>query len=303
MAIADYSTDAIPELNSAQEHMDVSNGDDGSTGNENVNGQQTVFEDDNGDGSNVNTRGQQPNAQPVWNGQEYALNFRGKQIVPRDKDHLLRLAQQGYSYETRAQDLARRENEIKSQSERYSQLAQLQQAFETNPILQQRILQMYQEAMSGQSQDQSGGVQQDNGIYNTLLDKYQTLEQKLGSYEAQQADAALDNEIKSLQSKYQRNDWNQIDENGSTLTQALLKRAYDLGGVPLETAYRDLMWESNQQAVQSEVLKKQAQTRQAQTRAGVVSTGNVASRPPAQPQVDLRSMNYNDIARMALSQR
>lgn len=301
MAIADYATDAIPELNTAGEHMDVSMDDNGSTGNDNVNGQQTVFEDDNG---NVNPKGQQP-VQPTWNGQEYALNFRGKQIVPRDKEHLLRLAQQGYSYETRAQELARREQEIQSRSERYSQLEQLQQAFETNPILQQQLIEMYRNSLAGQQQpvDSNGGQHADNGIYHTLLDKYQTLEQKLGSYEQQQADAALDSEIKSLQGKYQRQDWDMSDENGQSLTQAVIKRAYDLGGVPLETAYRDLMWDSQQQNVQAEALKKQQQTRQAQTRAGVVSTGTGAQRPAQQQNIDLRSMNYNDIARLAMSQR
>jgi hypothetical protein len=253
---------------------------------------------------------QQPQpAQPQWNGQEYALNFRGRQIVPRDRNHLINLAQQGYAYETRAQELARKEQEYAQKDEQYKQFAQLEQAFESNPIFKQQLMQLYQQSMSGQlqpQQQQVEGQQQVQGSpdYSPLLEKYQTLEQKLSQYEAAQADQELTKEIDTLKAKFQRNDWDMIDERGQSLTDAIMQHAYKLGGVPLETAYKDMMWEQSQQNAQAEALKNQAEQRQQQVKKGVVASpaSKQVSAPTNQP-VDLRSMNYNEIAKMAMSNR
>jgi hypothetical protein len=298
--VADYSTDAIPELGTNVQH-EMESGSPAIPSSSEV-----TFDDGQKQGNpQPAAQGQQPAAQPppqMWDGKEYALNFRGKQIVPRDKSHLINLAQQGYSYETRAQELAKRESELQQRSSRYEQLEQLNQAFETNPILKQQLMQMYQQAQSGQQPVE--GQQQQMPDYSPLLEKYQSLEQKLNQYEASQADQALNQEIETMQKKFAREDWNQIDETGQTLVQQIIKHAYKLGGVPLDTAYKDIMWEHHQQQAQAEALKAQAEQRQKQVKSGVVaSPASKQVQAPGAKQLDIRSLNYNDLAREALSNR
>lgn len=243
---------------------------------------------------------------PEWNGTEYALNFRGKQIVPENKDKLINWAQLGYSYDKRAAGLKEREEALKAQEQQIQQYKQLSEAFEKNPMFQKQIMDLYHQSQLQQGQQQPGQQQgqqvppEQMQYLQPILQQQQQLQQKLQQYEAYQADQQLQQEIDTLASKYADQEWGVPNEDGVTLEQEVLQHSHKLGGVPLETAYRDLMFEHMKTQTSAETLKKQAEQKQAQTRQGVVGTS--AAPPKAQPRsLDYGNMSYDEIARSVIS--
>ena len=69
---------------------------------------------------------QQVGGDPNWNPSEWQLKFRDQTIVPKDRAHLVNLAQQGFSYSQRMQELKQREEQLNGKSQQYDQYAKLE---------------------------------------------------------------------------------------------------------------------------------------------------------------------------------
>jgi len=263
------------------------------------------------EGQENNAEGQQQvtGGDPNWNPQEWQLKFRDQVVVPKDRNHLINLAQQGFSYSQRMQEMKSREDQLNAQKAQYDQYAKLEDAFARNPAFREQIMQWYQNSLTpGVTQSQAAAASpQQSSIPPELLQEIQSLKewkQNFESFQQQQQEQQADNEIMSeiqqLQQKYARDDWESPASNGNSLLKEVIKHAYDLGGVKLETAYRDLMWDSHTKQSEIGGMKKAAEAQAASRKAGVIAGGRSKGAVPK--QVDTASMGYSDIEKLIKSE-
>jgi hypothetical protein len=240
---------------------------------------------------------------PNWNPSEWQLKFRDQTIVPKDRAHLVNLAQQGFSYSQRMQEVKQREAELNAQRQQYDQYAKLEDAFSKNPQFRDQIMQWYQQSLTpGVRPAQAAQASpEQSSIPPELLQEIQSLKEwksQFEQYQQQQQEAAADqeivNELEALKGKYARDDWEQESSNGATLAKEVLKHAYELGGVKLETAYRDLMWDSHTKNAEVSGMKKAAESQAASRKAGTVAGGRSKGAAPA-AEMNPAGMEYRDI--------
>jgi len=261
-------------------------------------------------------QGQVPGQKPVngnFNPDEWQLKYRDQTIKPKDRDHLVNLAQQGFSYSQRMHELKTREEQMEKNAGRFQQYEKLEKAFESNPQFRDQIFQWYNQSFTpAQQQKQQQQVQQESGsptsIPPELLQEIASLKEWKLSWEAQQAqeqasqaDAEVLSEIDGLKKKYARDDWDTQASNGMTLSQEIIKHALDNGGIKLETAYRDLMWDSHVKTTEAEIFKKADENKKASAKAGFVAGGK--SKGAQQPkEVSQMGMNYDDVEKLIKTQ-
>jgi hypothetical protein len=247
--------------------------------------------------------------QPIWNGKEYALKYRGGEVVPESREKLINWAQLGYSYDQRAASLKAKEQEISQLQQRYAELERLSQNFETNPQFKQSVLDLYYKSMGNQVQGQV--VQQGQGqagdnlsAFQPYLKKIDDLQSRFESYENHQADVRLNEEIESLKSKYKDIDWNTPDVNGRTLLDDVKKESHRMDGIPLEAAFRNLYWDQMQAKIKADTLKAQADEAIAKKKKGVVASaeGSTGGQVPVQNNNSRGRNPYDNIARQTIAE-
>ena len=250
---------------------------------------------------------QQTGGDPAWDGKAWQLKFRDQTIVPKDRNHLINLAQQGYSYSQRMHEVKQKEDQLNAQQAQYDQYKKLEEAFEKNPNFREQIMQWYQSSLTpgvGQQQAATAGAQQ-SSIPPELLREIQELKgwkEEFTQFQQQQleqkADQEIASEMEALKGKYARDDWDTPSSNGDTLLKEVIKHAYELRGVKLETAYRDLMWDAHTKDAEVTGMKKATESQKAARAAGVVAGGKskAGGAPPA--EVNPASMDYRDIERL-----
>ena len=240
---------------------------------------------------------QQPGTSSNWNGQEWSLKYRDQQIIPKDRQHLISLAQQGLSYSQSMEQLKRQREQMEKE---YAPFHQLQTMLQQNPALAQRMAAVLAEQQQQQPLQQPLQPQQ-QPQYNVppeLANNVQELSQWRAQMMEQQADQALTSEIDQLKKADPSQNWDVPDDSGMTLTYKVMKGAYDGQYPSLQAAYRDLMWDQQMTASKANALKEQAAQRQAQSKAGVVNGAPVAGVP--QQSAGYRpGQSYNDLAQQA----
>jgi hypothetical protein len=243
---------------------------------------------------------------PSWNPQQWQLKFRDQVVVPKDRTHLINLAQQGYSYSQKMQELKSREEQLNAQRAQYDEYQKLDEAFAKNPQFREQILNWYQQSLTPgtPARDAANASENQSSIPPELLKEIQGLtewkkqfEQFQEQQKQTQADAEIMGEVNDLKQKYARDDWDSISSNGNSLVKEVMKHAYELGGVSLETAYRDLMWDTHTKNAQVEGMKKAAESQKAAKAAGFVAGGKSKGAVPA-PEINPASMGYGDIERL-----
>lgn len=243
----------------------------------------------------------------VWDGTKWSLKYRDQTIIPKDRDHLVNLAQQGFSYSQRMEELKNREKQLETQGAKFSQYEKLEKAFEANPKFRDQVYKWYdqsftpeqQKATEAQTQQQAGG-----NIPPELLQEIASLKEFKAQFEAQQeqqavakADEAVVSEIDDLKKQFPRDDWDSPASNGMTLTQEIIKHSLDNGGMKLATAYKDLMWDQHVKTTEAETLKKSAENKKASARAGIVAGGKSKGAVTAAEPDPGTMGSYNDIER------
>jgi hypothetical protein len=242
---------------------------------------------------------------PNWNPEHFPLKFRDQIIKPKSREELIGLAQQGYSYSQRMHQLNEKEQQLNAQAQQYAQYQKLEQAFEQNPGFRKQILDWYNNSLSpAQQQEQkegnAGASQLPPEIVNQIRELTEfksTFEQHQQQQMQEQVDTEVRKEMDDLKQKYPREDWEIQNSNGLTLMQEIVKHSIDNGGIKLESAFRDKMFDQHTQNVQAETLKKQAEEAAAAKKAGVVSAGKGKGATPAQ-QPNPAGMDYSQIEKM-----
>ena len=235
--------------------------------------------------------------QDAWDAAQYQLNYRGQMYQPKDKQHLISLAQQGLSYSQSMAALKQEQEQLKG---RYGQYEQLETLFKERPELGPKFAQLL---MEQQNQIQQGHpIPQNQQLPPELLQKISELDNFKQTYVAEQADKQLDGEIEKLKGKYSDQSWDIPDPTGKgTLTYRVLQHAYEGQFSSLESAFKDLMFESYVQSTKASTLQKAKENRQQQTRAGVVTGSRPSAPPPAQGNGYKQGDGYGDLVKKALA--
>lgn len=237
--------------------------------------------------------------QPVeWDGSQFTLKFRGKEIIPESKEKLINLAQRGHLYDTKLSDLQARENTLTERLKAVEQYESLSKAFEENPAFKQQILNLYYQSQNGgNAQESVEGSEQPAATDPKLLERVNNLTQWQEQYEQNRADEDLRKEISGLVEANPDVDWKSTDEEGNTLVQDVLKKAHERGGIPLDDAFRIVYWDNMKEQAAANALKANVEAKEK-----AASKGKPVSAQPSQPVAkppakDERTMSYDEIAR------
>ena len=227
------------------------------------------------------TEGQQPQ-QDTWNGDDFALNYRGTRQIPASKQELINLAQQGYSYSQEMEKLKGQRQQLDAE---YAQYRQFDDLLKSNPALAQQITQIVQENnQPGAQQPQQGQAPPE------VMNRINNLEQFSKQQVQREQDMVLDNEIQQIKQKHPNINWQEFER-------PLLQFAHDNGIGNLEHAFRAMTYDNVHTNARAEALKTQQQNRVAANRQGIVQNGQVALTPPAQTPAYQHGDSWNELTK------
>lgn len=256
---------------------------------------ETVTEDISGE-SVEQGNNEQRQVEEVWDGSKFALKFRGREIIPESREKLINLAQLGHTYSTKLNDIQSRESALIEKAKELEQYEKVAKAFDQRPEFKQKIFEYYNSLTNGdnaEEQQQSPQVQADP----KLVEQVQSLAQWKEQYEQGRADEDLRKEISELIGANSNFDWKTADEEGNTLVHDVLKKAHELGGVPLEVAFKAVAWDQMKEQAKAEALKSNAEAKLATARKGKPVSAQPSQAAKSTQPKDVRSMNYDEIAR------
>ena len=140
---------------------------------------------------------QQPEApvQPGFNPDEWLLNFKGQPIKPKDRQHLVNLAQQGYGYSQAMEKLNKEKEAIAQSKTQYDKYAQLDQRFQSDPAFRQKIEQLFN---GGEQPEQTQQAGQSPALPPEIMDKLNKAEQFQQTILQERADQKLQSEIETM---------------------------------------------------------------------------------------------------------
>lgn len=232
-----------------------------------------------------------------WNPQEWTLNYKGQQIVPKDRQHLINLAQKGHGYEQAMEQINQERQKIAQMQGQYKRYIELDEALKQRPEFAQSLWQHVQQLQQPEQQDQEELPPQVQQLQSEL-EEIKTWKQQLAE---QEASKAIDAEIDGLKQQYPSFDWTSDDGTG-TLAFKIMKHAFENNLPSMKTAFRDIMFDQSVSKVKIDTLKKQKETQQQQFRQGVVQSSGTSTGTAAKPKTGYsRSDSYGDLVQKALT--
>lgn len=290
----DQVADGIPQEGSDAELEQLFGGSPEATGTP----QQTQAEaGTQGHGDAQASQAQQP-VDPKWDQKAWELTYRGQKVYPKDRQHLINLAQQGWSYSQEMAKLNQERQAMQANAQRLSQYEQFDAYLKSNPHVAQAMLQAAQNQYN--QQPQAGAQQQAPQVPPELMQKVGTLEQQLQQQQNWHQDQLLDNEIQQLKAKHPNHDWT-TDNGTGNLEKQLLQFCLDNNITNLEHGYRIMMWDTAQTQSKADALKGQMASRQQAHQQGVVQRGAQAPAGPAKTGYQ-EGMSYKDAAAQMIAE-
>lgn len=238
------------------------------------------------------TQTTQPTTQPTQNPTAWdkdTITVNGQQFTA-SRDQILKWAAQGRDYPQAMQRL----NSEKAQLEaKYKPYAEIDAYATKNPEWWSSVVQSYEQR--GQNQNPATPA-----VPPEVLSEIDQLKQFKSSFEAEQANKALDAEVQDIRKSYPDLSWDVLDENGSSLEMRVYDHAVKNGIQSFKTAFRDLMHDhlikyNADKAREAAVKELQAQRKQGHV--GVSTTSTQA--PPSAPR---KFSSYDDAATAALAE-
>ena len=232
----------------------------------------------------------------------WEMTYQGNKVIPKDRQHLINLAQQGYGYSKGMEGLKRDRAEIDAQRQNLSKYDTLDQALTQNPQLAQNIWGLVQQQMQGgvqQSPEGSQDEQQQMQLPPEVMQKMQDFDKFRQTYDAKQADESLTREIDDLKKQYPNDPWN-VDDGSGTLQERVINHALQNNIMDIGVAYKDLMWPQMEARIKADTLKAQAESQKANKRKGVVDNGIPGQKAPATKTGYKSGDSYNDLVERAV---
>lgn len=232
----------------------------------------------------------QPN-QTDFDAQQWALNYKGQQLFPKDRDHLINLAQKGHSFEQNQEALNKERKDIEALQNQYAPYKEMDETLRANPQMYNELLALQQKySQQGQPQQQDPNFQ-----YN---EKINTMEATLKQMQQESADRQVDEALKNLQTQYPHENWN-MDDGTGTLGDKVIRTALDKGITDLSDAYKILQFSQNALRGEQQASKQLAEKTKANHRAGYVQNGVPASNSKAPRQINVSDVSYGELGNMA----
>ena len=229
---------------------------------------------------------------PEFMPDQWKLNYKGQPVMPKDREHLVNLAQKGYGYEQRMEQLNASQKEMEEMKAKYGQYEELDKHFKENPEFQQQVMALRQQQGTPQATAPPVNPQMQSDM-DEMKQWKQTLVQ-------QQEDQKVTDQINGLKEKYPNHQWDMDDGNGP-LWQKIIRHALDKNIDDLHIAYRDFFFDDAQRTAGTQALKKNAEHKQSMTRQGIVEQG--APAPAAKPAgINYSKSSYNDLTGQALKE-
>jgi hypothetical protein len=219
-----------------------------------------------GDGQ-ANPDGSQLPAQDNFNPQDFGFQFRHETVYPKDRNEITELMQLGRSYRENKATWEAERNQYAQIKPKYQQYEQFEQALQKNPQFAQE-LQTLAQRYSQQAQQPKGDER-----YSELATQVERMQQF-------QEDYTLNQELSSLESKYNSYDWKK-DSGEGNLRRQLLIFMRDNGVTNPDMAFRAMMFEQAKKQAEFQGANKASLATQAGNRAGIVV--GAGAKPPAAP--------------------
>lgn len=225
---------------------------------------------------------------PQWNPKEWSYQYKGQSYYPESRDHLLKLAEKGHAF---AQRLGEVNKGWEDKFRQYEQYKSLDETFRTTPEFAQKVQELWNQYQGKEEpanpQDQRQRLSEVEGYIQLMRER--------------EADRVLSEQQKTLMEKYKDYDWNAVDGDGLNLMKRVIKHALDNNIPTVESAFRDLMWESHLLKVESNGKKSAADAIQDAHKKGIVEGGRPA--PSAPPRkLDLSKMDWGQVGKLALAE-
>lgn len=224
----------------------------------------------------------------------WSMTYKGQTVMPKDRQHLINLAQQGWGYSQSMADLKRQRAEIEASKGKYSKYDALDQALTSNPQLAESIWGIVQKHNGTGSDNQPG-----QGLPPEVMTKLQEFDQFKQTYQQQQADQTLQSELKELRGKYTDEPWD-VNTGEGTLEQRVIQHALDKNILDLHVAYKDLMWDNMQSKVKATTLNKAKEAKLKAAKQGIVDGGSPDSGSAAKDQTYKSGDTYHSLTEKIL---
>lgn len=212
-----------------------------------------------------------------FDGNNWQLNFKGQTIIPKDREHLINLAQQGYGYSQGMEQLNVRNREIDEIQTKYKPYEELHNTLQANPQFAKELWELQNRYTQGSDigEDADPRITQ---IQTEMADH----KQRLDGFLNKQADIDVKSEQNDLRTAFPDEKWD-FNDGESTFMEKIVKHALSSGSVPLKMAYHDFNFAQSQINSKADGLKQAQNTRVDQSKQGIVNNapGGVQPGVPA----------------------
>ncbi len=231
-----------------------------------------------------------PTEEIPFDPQQFMLNYKGQPIPPRDRQHLINLAQKGHSFEQSMEDLNKQKRDMEDMQSKFGKYEQMDKYFQENPAFANEITQLQARYAGGNVPEQDG--QPTQGMDPQLIQRLDALEASDKRRTNEVEDYKVNQDISDLKRRYPDRDWKGDTGNG-TLDIRLLQHAQDKGIQNLDSAYRDYFYDEVAAKAQNQTIAQGAEKQKEMTKAGIVQTG-VPAAQMAQP-FNVKGSSYDQI--------
>ncbi len=251
-----------------------------------------------------------PTAEQTQQAIDFAFTVGGKEIkldLAKDRDKLMRWAQQGYEAPNKIGELnkklegyTQRETQYKEWQEKYGPVDDY---VRQNPQFWDHVVKQYQQQ---QQQVQNGQQEQVSPAIQQLMQEVQGLKQIASTYQQQEQerqamrdDALYMDEFSKVQKQYPKIDFSTPDQEGKNLEYKVLEFAQAKGIKEFTTAFKAFHHDELLKLAQEEAKEKLISDRQSKSKLGIL---NVSSTPTRKTSDSVKGKNYNDLAAEALQE-
>lgn len=222
------------------------------------------------------------------------------------RDQLIKWAQMGIDYPTKAQQLnqekAKWEQQRQQWEQKYTPYKQIDEWATKNPDQWTRLQQAYQQAQQGLtpqgSQPQTAAefqaIQMLNQKIQQLEQKINPIEENLNSSKQQAEDQQLDQIVTEIRGKYKDIDWDTPDDNGKPLEYRVLEFAQENGIKRFDTAFKAYYHDELVQRAEAQAKQNVSKDIQTKTKMGLLGTTSKPTRG-VQAVKDVKNKSYENI--------
>lgn len=226
----------------------------------------------------------------AWDPKPWAYQYKGQSYYPKDKNHLLSLAEKGHAF---AQRLGEVNRQWEDRFKPYQQYEELDNHFKTNPEFARAVQDLYKRHQAPQEH----GDPQVQQVMSELAE----LKQWKQVEEERKADGEIEKAKTDLMSKYKDFDWTTTDDEGFNLMQRVIEHGLKNKIYNLHTAFKDLKWDEVQQKKEIDGRRQAAAGIQQAHKAGIVDAGKPSPKPQPKP-FDPSKHSYDQLAQMAIKE-